>query len=42
MGEIGREESKGKTCSYNINKSQGFKYNIGNIANNIVITLYGD
>lgn len=40
MDEIGQGE-KGKTSKYKISKSQGLKYSVGNIINNVV-TTYGD
>lgn len=43
MGETGKPgDEEARTSNYKVNKSQGWKYRIGNIVNNILISLYND
>lgn len=40
--EIGEGDKEAQISICKISKSQGVKYSIGNIANNLITSLYGD
>ena len=42
MGKMNKEEWEIQTSSYGMNKSQEWKYSIGDIVNGIAIALNGD
>ena len=42
MSEIGEGDEEVQTSSYKIHESQDAMYSMGNIVNNIAVTLYSD